>query len=165
MIQNGSVKNVLLIEDNPDDVFLMRRVFKKAQITLPLQVVTDGKQAISYLDGAGDYHYRHLYPLPDLIFLDLKLPFLHGFVVLAWIRKQVRLNEVRVVILTSSMEDQDREKAAAFGAPYIVKPPTPAMLLEAIRSLGLSLEPDVNSETAPSGTEFSKNSASPLKLN
>ena len=140
MNRNGSVKTVLLVEDNADDVFLMQRVFKKAQITLPLQVVTDGKQAISFLEGTGDYHDRQLHPLPDLIFLDLKLPFLHGFVVLAWIRKQVRLNEVRVVILTSSMEDQDREKAEAFGSPYLVKPPTPEMVLETIRLLGLSLE-------------------------
>jgi len=142
--QYGDVKTVLLVEDNPDDVFLMRRVFKKARIQARLLVVTDGKQAVSYLEGTGDYQDRRRYPLPGLIFLDLKLPFLHGFVVLAWIRKQAYLDDVHVIILTSSMEDQDREKAAAFGAPYIVKPPTPAMLLEAIRSLGLSLEPDVN---------------------
>ena len=144
MIHYGNVNTVLLVEDNPDDVFLMRRVFKKARIMAKLLVVTDGRQAVSYLEGTGEYHDRQLYPLPDLVFLDLKLPFLHGFVVLAWIRKQVHLNDMHVVILTSSMEDQDREKAAAFGAPYLVKPPTPQMLLEAIRSLGLSLEPDVN---------------------
>ena len=144
MTQYGNVKTVLLVEDNPDDVFLMRRVFKKTRIQARLLVVTDGKQAVSYLEGTGDYHDRQLHPLPDLVFLDLKLPFLHGFVVLAWIRKQAHLNDVHVIILTSSMEDQDREKAAALGAPYLVKPPTPAMLLEAISSLGLSLEPAVN---------------------
>ena len=144
MTPYGNVKTVLLVEDNPDDVFLMRRVFKKARIMAQLLVVSDGRQAVSYLEGTGEYHDRQLYPLPDLVFLDLKLPFLHGFVVLAWIRKQAHLNDVRVIILTSSMEDQDREKAAALGAPYLVKPPTPAMLFEGIRSLGLSLEPDVN---------------------
>ena len=144
MTKYENVKTVLLVEDNPDDVFLMRRVFKKARIMAQLLVVTDGRQAVSYLEGTGEYHDRQLYPLPDLVFLDLKLPFLHGFVVLAWIRKQAHLNDVRVIILTSSMEDQDREKAAALGAPYLVKPPTPAMLLEAISSLGLSLEPAVN---------------------
>jgi CheY-like chemotaxis protein len=144
MTQKGGVKNVLLVEDNPDDVFLMQRVFKKARINARLLVVTDGKQAVSYLEGTGDYHDRQLYPLPGLVFLDLKLPFLHGFVVLAWIRKQANLKEVQVVILTSSMEDQDREKAAALGAPYLVKPPTSQMLLEAISSLGLALESDEN---------------------
>jgi CheY-like chemotaxis protein len=144
MTHYGNVNTVLLVEDNPDDVFLMRRVFKKARIKAQLLVVTDGKQAVSYLEGTGEYGDRQLYPLPDLVFLDLKLPFLHGFVVLAWIRKQAHLNDVHVIILTSSMEDQDREKAAAFGSPYLVKPPTPAMLLEAICSLGLSLEPAVN---------------------
>ena len=142
MTKYENVKTVLLVEDNPDDVFLMRRVFKQTRINARLLVVTDGKQAVSYLDGTEYYHDRQLYPLPDLVFLDLKLPFLHGFVVLGWIRKRAHLNEVHVIILTSSMEDQDREKAAALGAPYLIKPPTPQMLLEAIRSLGLSLETD-----------------------
>ena len=141
MTHYGDVKTVLLVEDNPDDVFLMRRAFKTAQMSAQLLVVTDGNQAVSYLEGAGKYSDRRLYPLPDLVFLDLKLPFLHGFVVLAWIREQAYLNDTHVIILTSSMEDQDREKAAAFGSPYLVKPPTPQMLLEAIRSLGLSLSP------------------------
>jgi CheY-like chemotaxis protein len=140
MTQDGNVKTVLLVEDNPDDVFLMRRAFKTAGITARLLVVTDGKMAISYFEGAEEYGDRQRYPLPDLVFLDLKLPFLHGFVVLAWIRKQASLNDVQVVVLTSSMEDQDREKAAAFGAPYLVKPPTPHMLLEALRSLSLEFE-------------------------
>ncbi len=140
----GHVETVLLVEDNPDDVFLMQRAFKKARIKAQLLVVTDGKQAVSYLEGTGEYNNRQLYPLPDLVFLDLKLPFLHGFVVLGWIRKQAHLNDVHVIIMTSSMEDQDREKAAALGAPYLVKPPTPAMLFEAIASLGLSIEPNEN---------------------
>jgi CheY-like chemotaxis protein len=148
MTHYGNVKTVLLVEDNPDDVFLMRRVFKKARIQARLLVVTDGKQAVSYLEGTGEYVDRVRYPLPDLIFLDLKLPFLHGFVVLAWIRKQAALNDVHVIILTSSMEDQDREKAAALGAPYLVKPPTSQMLLEAVRSLGLSLEPEETEKAA-----------------
>ena len=143
MTKYENVKTVLLVEDNPDDVFLMRRVFKKARINARLLVVTDGKQAISYLESTGDYHDRQLYPLPDLVFLDLKLPFLHGFIVLAWIRKQAHLKDVHVVILTSSMEDQDREKAAALDAPYLVKPPNPQMLLEIISALGLCCEASV----------------------
>ena len=135
MNQHGRVKTILLVEDNADDVFLMRRAFKMAAITLPLNVVTDGKQAMSYLEGTGKYGDRQLHPLPDLIFLDLKLPFLHGFVVLAWIRKQPTLSAIRVVILTSSMEDQDREKADSLDSPFFVKPPTQEMILETIRSL------------------------------
>jgi CheY-like chemotaxis protein len=75
MNHHATVKTVLLVEDNPDDVFLMRRVFKKAQINARLLVVTDGKQAISYLEGTGDYHDRQSHPLPELVLLDLKLPF------------------------------------------------------------------------------------------
>jgi len=139
MNQTGNVRTILLIEDNADDVFLMRRIFRKAAITIPLSVVTDGKQAMSYLEGTGIYVNRRIYPLPDLIFLDLKLPFLHGFVVLAWIRKQPDLKAIRVVILTSSMEDQDREKAQALNSPYFVKPPTLEMILGMISPISLCL--------------------------
>ena len=127
------VKTVLLVEDNEDDVFLMQRLFKKAGITLPLQVVTDGKQAVDYLAGTPPYNDRTRYPLPHFLFLDLKLPYLKGFEILAWIRKQPQLEGIRVMILTSSVEDQDREKAEAFGVPYLVKPPTPEMVLKALQ--------------------------------
>ncbi len=135
MNREGSTGTILLVEDNQDDVFLMRRVFRKAAITHPLKVITDGREAMSYLEGTGQYQDRETHPLPVLIFLDLKLPFLHGFVVLAWIRKQAHLKAIRVVILTSSMEDQDHEKAEVFGAAYLVKPPTPERVLELIGEL------------------------------
>ena len=125
-------QSVLLVEDNEDDVFLMKRLFQKAKITIPLNIVTDGRMAVDYLSGVGSFQDRDSYPLPDLIFLDLKLPFLQGFEVLGWIRKQPEMNEMRVIILSSSLEDQDREQANAFGSPYLVKPPTADVLTETL---------------------------------
>src|ERR1700679_3895436 len=92
---------ILLVEDDPNDVFLMQRALKRAEITNPLQVATDGQQAIDYLSGTGKFSDRTQYPLPDLIFLDLKLPYKSGFDVLEWIRSQPALASTSVIILTS----------------------------------------------------------------
>lgn len=122
-------KTILLVEDNEDDVFLMRRALKKADINSPVQVVVDGQQALDYLAGNGQFSDRAEHPLPFVIFLDLKLPYLHGFEVLEWMRQQPTLKNLDVVILTSSPEERDREKAAELGVKaYLVKPPTREML-------------------------------------
>jgi len=125
---------LLLVEDSEDDVFFMRRALKKAGINLPLQVAVDGQQALNYLSGAGEYSDRAQYPLPGLMFLDLKLPYLSGLDLLSWLREQPLISELPVVILTSSSEDRDRQRAGELRAKaYLVKPPTPEMLLRAIQ--------------------------------
>jgi len=124
---------ILLAEDDENDVFFMRRSLQKAALDLPLQVVTNGQEAIDYLGGVGKFNDRDRYPLPSVILLDLKMPFLNGFEVLAWIRAQCSLKSIPVIILTSSAEERDRQKAAQLGAKaYFVKPPTPEMLQEAV---------------------------------
>jgi CheY-like chemotaxis protein len=115
---------ILLVEDNEDDVFLMQRALKKAGIANPLQVARDGLAAIRYLSGEGSFAKRDLYPLPKVIFLDLKLPHLDGFEVLKWIRQQPVLDPVAVVVLSSSGEPRDRQQATELGVrSYLVKPP------------------------------------------
>jgi len=127
---------LLLVEDNPDDVFLMRRALKKAGLNLPLHVATDGRQAIEYLSGTAQYGDRDRYPLPSMVFLDLKLPYLNGFEVLEWIREHPELSALDVSILTSSPEDRDKETAQRLGVrAYLVKPPTDASLREVLENL------------------------------
>jgi CheY-like chemotaxis protein len=129
-------KIILLVEDDENDVFFMRRALQKANLELPLKVVMDGQSAIDYLEGNGDYADRTQNPLPGLILLDLKLPYLHGFEVLAWIRQHPTFEELPVVILTSSPEERDRRQAAALNAQaYCVKPPTREMMLEVLSPL------------------------------
>ena len=77
-----TTRGILLVEDNEDDVFLMRRALQGAGISNPLYLVDDGQKAIDYLAGTGDYADRSLHPFPALIFLDLKLPFKSGHEVL-----------------------------------------------------------------------------------
>ena len=120
---------LLLVEDNEDDVFLMKRALKSARIVNPLLVVEDGQEALDYLCGAGKFADRDQYPLPAVVFLDLKLPFISGHEVLAWIRRQKQLESTVVIVLTSSNEASDLSRCYALGAnSYLVKPPTPEQL-------------------------------------
>ena len=114
---------VLLVEDNEDDVALVRRAFSKCKVLNPLQVVRSGEEALEYLIGTGRYSNRSEYPVPELILLDLKLPGIDGFQVLRWIRQQPTLRALRVVVLTSSNELRDATTAYQFGAnSFLVKP-------------------------------------------
>ena len=114
---------ILLVEDNPNDVLLIRRAFAKAGVTNPLQVLGDGEKAINYLAGAGDYADRGRFPLPLFILLDLKLPRKTGHEVLAWLRAQPVLKRIPVVVLTSSSMRADVEQCYDGGVnSYLVKP-------------------------------------------
>jgi CheY-like chemotaxis protein len=128
---------ILVVEDNEDDVFILKRALKLAQIAHPIQVVTDGQKALDYLSGTGEYANREKYSLPFMVFLDLKLPYVHGFEILAWMRSRAELSSIVVIVLTSSAEERDCQKAYSLGASsYLVKPPTP----EALRDIFNSLE-------------------------
>ena len=116
---------ILLIEDNEDDLFLMKRALKEAGFNNPLYTVQDGEQAVEYLGGTGQFSDRARYPLPALVFLDLKMPMKSGHEVLAWLRTKSDLESTVVVVLTSSDEGPDVKKAYSLGADsYLVKPPT-----------------------------------------
>jgi len=114
---------ILYAEDDENDAFLANRAFEKAEILNPLVVVSDGKAAIEYLAGTGQYANRTEYPLPCLILLDLKLPRVSGLEVLKWIRSQPSVCTLPVLILTSSNQDGDVHRAYILGANgYLMKP-------------------------------------------
>lgn len=114
---------ILLVEDDEEDILLLRRAFRNAHIANPLIEVRDGQAAIQYLSGEGDYADRTRYPIPFLILLDLRLPTLSGFEVIAWIRDQPQLANLIVVVLTGSDHVPDVTKARDLGAnSYLVKP-------------------------------------------
>jgi CheY-like chemotaxis protein len=114
---------VLLVEDNPDDSLLMESAWKAAKIRNRLPVVSDGEQALAYLNGSGIYADRDKYPFPVAVFLDLKLPRIDGLDVLAAIRENPNLRHLHVDVLSASARTADVERALRLGAnSYIVKP-------------------------------------------
>jgi len=132
---SASDPTLLLIEDNEDDVFLLRRALRETS-GFNLQIAEDGQQAIDYLSGVGRYADRRQFPLPTLMLLDLKLPYIPGFQVLTWIRSHPEFKNLPVIMLTSSPEDRDREKAAELGAlGYFVKPPSRDLALQVTQVL------------------------------
>lgn len=128
---------ILLVEDNEDDIFFMQRAFEDALLKNPLHVVMDGQQAIDYIEGQHAFADRALHPLPDFVFLDLKLPVLDGFEVLAWLRE--KQSTLPVAVLSSSPEESDMRRARQLGAScYLLKPPTVSMLRSCWSQFGLT---------------------------
>lgn len=129
---------VLLVEDNEDDILFVRRAFRRAKLSNPLPVVEDGDAAVAYLSGEGDYSDRTRHPLPTLVLLDIKLPRRSGLEVLEWLRAQPGLRRIPVVVLTSSKESSDVDRAFDLGASgYLVKPVNFDGLLEMVRTIGV----------------------------
>ena len=124
-------ETLLIVEDEEDDVFFLKRALNKVGVNNPVQVVRDGDIALNSLKGEGQFADRSGYPLPALIFLDLKLPRCHGFEVLKWIRAQNTVPPIPVIVLTSSTVSDDIERAYRLGAnSYVVKPSTPDQLIQ-----------------------------------
>jgi len=114
---------VLYVEDEEDDVMLIRIAFKHAQIERPLAIAPDGREAIHYLLGTGRFSNRTLYPFPCLVLLDLNLPQLGGFEVLQRIRQEAHLATLPVIVFSSSEKVSDRARARELGATdYVPKP-------------------------------------------
>jgi CheY-like chemotaxis protein len=115
---------VLLVEDDLNDIFLVKRAFKLARVKNPLQVVTDGQEAVSYLKGDGKYADREMYPLPKLMVMDIKMPRRSGFEVLDWVKhSNGPLKRIPIVIVSSSEDPGDINRAYELGAnAYMVKP-------------------------------------------
>jgi CheY-like chemotaxis protein len=127
---------ILQVEDDDNDILFLRAAMQKAAPEIPLQVAIDGKQALDYLQGNGKYANRDQYPIPCLVLLDLRLPRVDGFRVLEWIRQQPQYRALPVVIMTSSNEECDIDRARQLGAnAYITKPANPAELVGIIQSL------------------------------
>ena len=114
---------ILLVEDDPDDVFFVQRAFDSAHLKHPLFAVGDGQEAINYLSGKGPYADHSVYPLPQLVLADLKMPRVSGFDLITWMRNDKHCKLVPIIILSSSALPADVNRAYALGAnAYMVKP-------------------------------------------
>lgn len=125
--------DVLLVEDNPADALLVRRAFQKAKLSCEIHLAKNGEEAIAYLSGQAGYVDRGNFPIPALVILDLKLPRKSGFDVLSWVRNQPGLKRLPIVVLTSSREMRDVNRAYDLGTnSYIVKVADPLKMNDLI---------------------------------
>jgi CheY-like chemotaxis protein len=129
-------QTILLVEDDENDILFMKMALEMNGIQNPLQVAVHGREALQYLNGNDSYANRQIYPLPCLVLLDLKLPYVTGLEVLKKIRQDSTLQEVIVIILTSSQEESDMDQAYRLGAnAYVVKPPNIDQLRELTKAI------------------------------
>ena len=120
---NVKPHNILLVEEDPSYVLLVKRAAYQANLSASFQVVGDVETAIDYLRGQGGFADRERYPLPLLIVTNIKLPDRPGLELLAWVRQQSKLKSLPVVILSSMGEvgEADQAKDLCVSA-YFVKP-------------------------------------------
>lgn len=129
---------ILLVEDNPDDVKLTLRALDKAGVATKVDVVSDGVEALEYLNGTDRYAGRDTGIMPRVVLLDLKMPRLNGFEVLQRIRADEKTRLLPVVILTTSNQERDMVEAYALGAnSYIRKPVEFRKFADVVQQLGL----------------------------
>ena len=128
---------VLLAEDNPDDVFLVRRAFQDNKALNPVHAVGNGDEAIQYLAGEGKYGDRAAFPFPALLLLDLKMPVKDGLEVLRWLHDHPDIpSKLPVVVLSSTELPSETQMAYAMDIQAcIVKPMGYSALRERIRIL------------------------------
>ncbi|MCC6750568.1 MAG: response regulator [Deltaproteobacteria bacterium] len=131
-------KVILLVEDSPRDEALILRALRKGNILNPIVVARDGVEALDYCLGRGAYSEHPPPVLPQVVLLDLKLPKVDGLEVLRTLRATAATRLLPVVVLTSSVEDQDLVQSYSLGAnSYVRKPVDFAQFIDAVRQLGL----------------------------
>ena len=125
-VRKGPRPNLLplLVEDEPDQALLMVRAFHKADVFAPLPLMKSGEEAVRYLSGAVPFQNRARFPLPSLVLLDVNLPGMSGLEVLEWIRVQPSLRGLRVVMLSSSSDPANVNRAYGAGADAFLTKPT-----------------------------------------
>jgi CheY-like chemotaxis protein len=152
---NINLPCVLAAEDEETDAAILRLAFERAHIRHPLIIVRDGQEAVDYLAGKPPFGDRTSYPMPVLVLLDLKMPRLNGFDVLAWLAGQGDLQGLPAVVLSSSWHDPDVLRARELGArDYFIKPVQISEYVKIVQGLAahwLRAQPGFNAsaETEP----------------
>jgi two-component system, response regulator len=135
---HNTMVEILLVEDNPNDVALTLRAFKRYNLSNGVHVVYDGAEALEFLFGTDAYTGHGFESTPRVILLDLQLPKVDGLEVLQRIKADPRTCAIPVVVLISSREQSDVVESYRLGVDsYIVKPVDFDQFTEAMRHLGL----------------------------
>ena len=121
MIQRSTMVDILLLEDEAADAYLIKMAFKDYNLSVRLHHVLDGREGLNFLNRQEDYKNA---PYPDLIFLDLNMPRMNGYEFLAEIKKDVRFKQIPVIVLTTSDIEKDITYCYQLGAASFITKPT-----------------------------------------
>lgn len=129
-------RTILVAEDDEDTQMVVERAFRKACSKCKLTFVEDGQEAIAYLQGENKFADRTAFPFPSIMLLDLKMPRMDGFELLEWIRLEKRINDLVIIVFSSSEEQSDVDRAFSTGAnSYLVKSSLYDDLVDVIKGL------------------------------
>ena len=127
---------ILLVEDNKHDVLFVKRAWKKNNIRNPLMHVPHGQACLDYLNSEGDYSDAETAPRPGLILMDIRMPVMDGIECLKTLKKDARFKTIPIVMLTTSIEDEDRVRSYELGCnTFIQKPVDFEKFSEAMRAI------------------------------
>jgi CheY-like chemotaxis protein len=133
----GRPMTILLVEDNPDHAELVKRNLEEFQVANHINHVEDGEAALDYVYRRGTYSDHKKFPRPDLILLDLRLPRIDGLEVLKQIKRDLTLQAIPVVVLTTSDAEKDLAQAYEYHAnSYVTKPVNFENFSRLLRDLG-----------------------------
>jgi CheY-like chemotaxis protein len=107
---------ILIVDDDENDIFFVKRAFTEINVHCTFQVLKNGQQVVDYLLGDGEYSNREKYPLPMMILMDLKMPIMDGFEVLAWLRGRPGIKVIPTIVFSSSDLAEDITRAYELGA-------------------------------------------------
>jgi CheY-like chemotaxis protein len=141
---------ILAAEDDPNDAFFLKETFDQAGLGDALRIVSDGREAIDYLQGNPPFGDRNRYPKPTLLLLDMNMPRINGLGVLEWLQEQPPESRVPVFLFASSISPPDLKRAVALGvSSCLSKPFDIADWLAVVQRLGPYLKMPGRPATVP----------------
>ena len=130
-------QTILVVDDDENDRFFIEHALQKTTLSLVVKMVNDGEEAIAYLQGEGKFSDRNLFPQPNLIFLDLKMPRVTGFELLEWLKSHEAFGRIPAVVISSSNAQEDIDRAYDLGANvYLIKPVSPEQFRKLFEATG-----------------------------
>ncbi len=137
---NVMIPHLLLVEDNPDHAELIRRQLEQFPPQLVLHHVEDGEAALDYIFGKGNFSDRGMFPAPDVVLLDLRLPRIDGLEVLRLVKSQVQFEKLPIIVLTSSDVENDVARSFDLLADgFLTKPVDMNTLQKILCGLGFGI--------------------------